>query len=136
MEHESPPDLADLVLAQTVDAVIYADAEGVIRLWNGAAEKVFGFSSQDAIGANLDLVIPERLREAHWRGFEAAMRSGTGRLAGRATLTKGLHKSGRSVYVEMSFSMVKDAAGRVIGSVAVARDVTEKHGKGREAAPG
>ena len=126
-------DLAARVLAQTVDAVIYADAEGIIRLWNAAAEKIFGFAAEDAIGASLDLIIPERLREAHWRGYRAAVGSGTTRLAGRATLTKGLHKEGRSVYVEMSFSVVKDAADRVIGSVAIARDVTERQLKARAA---
>ena len=42
-----------------------------------------------------------------------------------------LHKEGRSVYVEMSFSVVKDAADRVIGSVAIARDVTERQLKAR-----
>ena len=54
------------------------------------------------------------------------MASGTMRLAGRPTLTRGLHKSGAKLYVEMSFSLVRDAAGTVIGSVAVARDVTER----------
>jgi PAS domain S-box-containing protein len=115
MDNDQQPNLASLVLAQTPDAVIYADAEGVIRLWNPAAEKIFGFASEDAIGASIDLIIPERLRDAHWRGYRAAVNSGTMRLAGRATLTKGLHKSGRNVYVEMSFSVVKDTANHVIG---------------------
>ena len=128
------PSLAALILAQTVDAVIYADTEGVILLWNAAAEQLFGFVSEEAVGASLDLIIPERLREAHWRGYRAAMRSGRTRLGGRATLTKGLHKGGRSVYVEMSFSVVKDARNEVVGSVAIARDATDKHVKAHEAA--
>jgi PAS domain S-box-containing protein len=136
MPIEQQPRLADLIVAHTVDAVIYADVEGVIRLWNDAAQKVFGFERDDAVGASLDLIIPERLRDAHWRGYRAAMSSGTTRLGGRATLTKGIHKSGRSVYVEMSFSVVKDAANQVVGSVAIARDVTEKQTKARAAAAG
>ena len=136
MPIEQQPRLADLIVAHTVDAVIYADVEGVIRLWNDAAQKVFGFERDEAVGASLDLIIPERLRDAHWRGYRAAMSSGTTRLGGRATLTKGIHKSGRSVYVEMSFSVVKDAANQVVGSVAIARDVTEKQAKARAAAAG
>ena len=136
MPIEQQPRLADLIVAHTVDAVIYADVEGVIRLWNDAAQKVFGFERDEAVGASLDLIIPERLRDAHWRGYRAAMSSGTTRLGGRATLTKGLHKSGSSVYVEMSFSVVKDAANQVVGSVAIARDVTEKQAKARAAAAG
>jgi PAS domain S-box-containing protein len=133
VDNEQQPDLAASILAQTVDAVIYADAEGVIRLWNAAAERIFGFTSGEAVGASLDLIIPERLRNAHWTGYRAAVSSGKTRLGGRATLTKGLHKSGRSVYVEMSFSVVKDGAERVVGSVAIARDVTDKHVKAQEA---
>jgi PAS domain S-box-containing protein len=124
--------LAALIVAQTVDAVIYADADGIVRLWNAAAADLFGFGADEAVGASLDLIVPERLREAHWRGYRAAVSSGTTRLGGRATLTKGLHKSGRSLYVEMSFSVVKDAAGRGIGSVAIARDVTDKHANARK----
>jgi PAS domain S-box-containing protein len=136
MPIEQQPRLADLIVAHTVDAVIYADVEGVIRLWNDAAQKVFGFERDEAVGASLDLIIPERLRDAHWRGYRAAMSSGTTRLGGRATLTKGIHKSGSSVYVEMSFSVVKDAANQVVGSVAIARDVTERQTKARAAAAG
>jgi len=127
MANEQQPNIAALVLEQTVDAVIYADTDGVIWLWNAAAEKIFGFPRDEAVGASLDLIVPERLRQAHWRGYRAAMATGTTRLAGRATLTKGIHKSGTSVYVEMSFSVVKDAAERVLGSVAIARDVTDRH---------
>ena len=53
----------------------------------------------------------------------------TASVIGRAMLTKGLHKSGRSVYVEMSSSLLKDSADHGLGSVAIARDVTEKQVK-------
>jgi len=82
MHDALPRDLAALILGQAVDAVIYADREGVIRLWNAAAEQVFGFSSEEAIGSSLDLIIPERLRDGHWKGYRAAVSSGTTRLGG------------------------------------------------------
>jgi PAS domain S-box-containing protein len=132
MDDGKQAELVAAIVAQAVDAVVYADAEGVVRLWNAAAEKLFGFAPDEALGASLDLIIPERLREAHWRGYRAAVSSGATRLGGRATLTKALHKSGRALYVEMSFSVVKDPTGRVVGSVAIARDVTDKHLKARE----
>ena len=87
---------------------------------------MFGFSTAEAIGQSLDIIIPERLREAHWRGFHAAIASGKTRLNGRPTVTRALHKSGATLYVEMSFAMVCNTAGEVIGSVAVARDATER----------
>ncbi len=55
------------------------------------------------------------------------MQSGITRLGGRPTLTRGLHKSGRRLYVEMSFAVVRATSGLVAGSVAVARDATERH---------
>lgn len=136
MNHELPDNLEALLVAQTVDAVIYADVLGRVLLWNPAAAALFGFSADEALGAMLDFIIPEHLRAAHWRGYNAAVASGRTRLGGRPTLTKALHASGRALYVEMSFSLVKDVDDRVIGSVAIARDVTERQLKARQAASG
>ena len=115
-----------LILEQAADALIYASDRGVIERWNAAAAAMFGFSRAEALGQSLDLIIPEKLRPAHWRGFDAAMASGKTRLHGRPTLTRGLHKGGHRLYVEMSFAVVLDEAGKAIGSVAMARDVTER----------
>jgi PAS domain S-box-containing protein len=122
---EDPLQLAERILDQVADAIIYADRLGAIIRWNRASAALFGFSEEEALGQNLDLIIPEHLREGHWRGFEAAMTKGATRLQGRPTLTRALHKSGRKLYVEMTFAIVK-GAGEVIGSVAMARDVTER----------
>lgn len=119
--------LAEWILDQTGDAVIYADRAGTIARWNPAAAAMFGYSADEALGGNLDLIIPEHLRAAHWRGYEIAISSGALKLQGKPTLTRALHKSGRKLYVEMTFAIVKDnAGGEVLGSVAVARDVTER----------
>ena len=116
--------LCTQVVASLADALIFADVEGVMRIWNPAATKLFGFDAEAAIGASLDLIIPERLREAHWTGYRRAMASGNTRLLGAPTITRAQHKSGARLYVEMSFAVVRDARGVVCGSVAVARDVT------------
>lgn len=118
--------LGEAIVEHIAEGVIYANRDGAIERWNAAAAQMFGFSAAEAIGQSLDLMIPEQLRAAHWRGFNAAMNNSALRLNGRATLTRGLHKSGRKLYVEMSFSLVRDDAGAVVGSVAVARDVTER----------
>ena len=119
--------LAERIIDQVADAVIYASRSGVIMRWNRAAAALFGFSAQDALGQSLDLIIPEHLRAAHWRGFEAAVTTGAMKLEGRPTLTRALHKSGRKLYVEMTFAIVKgEAEGEVLGSVAMARDVTDR----------
>lgn len=118
--------LNDAIVEQMAEALIYANSEGIIERWNASAQAMFGFSASEALGHNLDLMIPEHLRKAHARGFDAAMASGKTRLHGRPTLTRALHKSGQKLYVEMSFSLVLDDTGSAVGSVAVARDVTER----------
>ncbi len=118
--------LGELILEQTADALVYSNREGVIERWNAAAASMFGYAFAEAYGQSLDLIIPEPLRAAHWRGFEAAMVNGSTRLHGRPTLTHAARKTGERIYVEMSFSLVIDELGKAIGSVAIARDVTER----------
>jgi PAS domain S-box-containing protein len=119
--------LAESILEQIADAVIYADETGTIRRWNYAAAALFGYSAAEALGQNLDLIIPEHLREAHWRGFERAMTSGVMKLQGRPTVTRATHQTGRKLYVEMTFALVKGKAEDAArGSVVVARDVTQR----------
>ncbi len=121
-----PSNLDARILDDVADALIYADRSGTITRWNRAATTLFGFTADEALGQSLDLIIPEHLREAHWKGFDAALESGTMKLAGRPTLTRAQHKDGRKLYIEMTFALVKDAGGAVLGSAAMARDVTER----------
>lgn len=125
--------LAERILDQLADAVIYANRSGEIVRWNRASTDMFGFSAEEALGLSLDLIIPEHLRASHWRGFNAAMTKGVTKLQGRPTLTRALHKSGRKLYVEMTFAVVKGDEGEVFGSVAMARDVTERVERERSA---
>lgn len=127
------PELGEWILDQVGDALIYAGRDGIIARWNQAAWRLFGYLPSEALGQNLDLIIPEHLRAAHWAGFNAAIASGKTRLEGRPTLTRAVHKDGRKLYVEMTFALVKDTAGTPLGSVAMARDVTARVEKERAA---
>jgi PAS domain S-box-containing protein len=132
MNASEAPDINDLIVEQMADALIYSDREGMICGWNAAAEALFGYPREEAVGQSLDLIIPERLRAAHWAGFDRAMASGATRLAGRATITRSLTRSQGAIYVEMSFAVVTKAGGQAIGSVAVARDATQRQQHDRE----
>src|SRR5262245_43114350 len=125
MEEQSRLD--ERVLDQVADAVICTDRSGAIIRWNAACTALFGYSAKETLGQSVELIIPEHLRAAHWSGFDAAMAKGVMKLEGRPTLTRALHKSGRRLYVEMTFAIVKgDTEGEVLGAVAMARDVTER----------
>ena len=119
--------LAEVILEHVADAVIYADDVGKIGYWNRAAAELFGYTPVEALGQSLDRIVPEHLRAGHWRGFDAAMTTGVMKLQGRPTLTRATHQTGRKLYVEMTFALVRGGAGTApLGAVAVARDVTER----------
>ncbi|WP_448956379.1 PAS domain S-box protein [Labrys neptuniae] len=124
---------ANAIVDQMADALIFAGLDGMIAGWNRASTALFGFERDEAMGQSLDLIIPSYLRDAHWTGFDAAVKTGRLKLAGKPTLTRALHKSGAKLYVEMSFAVVETAEG-VVGSVAVARDATERIERERAAA--
>jgi len=117
------------ILDDVADALIYSDRSGTIMRWNRASSALFGFSADEALGQNLDLIIPEHLRAAHWKGFEAALASGAMKLAGKPTLTRALHKDGRKLYVELSFGLVTTPDGEVAGSLAIGRPGNERYAK-------
>jgi len=118
--------LAAPILRSVPEAVIFCDLQGVIRVWNPGCEKVFGWSADEALGQSLDLIIPERLRKAHWEGFDAAVARGGVKPGRTAMITRALHKTKEFIYVDMSFEMVRDGQGHLLGSVAVARDATQR----------
>ena len=119
------------ILEHSGDAIIFANTAGVVQIWNRAASSLFGYSIEEALSGTMDLIIPEKLRAAHWAGFHLAMETGKTRLSGRPTITRATHKSGARLYVEMTFSVVRSEDGAVLGAVAVARDATERYERSR-----
>ena len=122
-------DLSAAIVEQVADAVIFADRRGIIRVWNAGAEVVFGYRADEALGRRLDLIIPQRLRAAHWAAFELAIETGRTKYGRQALTTRSMKKDGSKLYVDLSFALVTDDSSEALGSVAVARDVT-----GRQAA--
>lgn len=119
------------LVEQNPDAIIFADTEGTIRVWNVAAERIFGFSKEEAVGSNLDIIVPENLREAHWRGYKQAIQTGQTKYSGKFLHTKSLHADGSVIYVDIGFSIVLGPAKNVIGALASARDITTKYKEDR-----
>ena len=109
------------------DAIIYADAEGLIRFWNKAAERLFGFSEAEALGKTLDIIIPENLRQRHWSGYRETVRSGKSRYsAGDVLAVPALRKDGTRLSVEFTILPFRDREGRTLGMAATLRDVTRR----------
>ncbi len=123
--------IAELLVEQSPDGIVFADKAGIIRVWNIAAERIFGFTASDALGANLNIIIPERLRDTHWRGFERAIAERATKYAGQALPTRAVRSDGTYLYAELSFAIVLDAKSDVLGALAHARDITERFEKER-----
>jgi PAS domain S-box-containing protein len=116
---------ADRLVSGMSDAIVYADAEGVIRRWNRGATRIFGFSESEALGQSLDLIIPERLRERHWQGYHATMRSGQSRYGdGQILSVPALRRDGAGISVEFTIVPFTDDSGQMIGIAAIMRDAT------------
>jgi PAS domain S-box-containing protein len=126
------PTLATRLVAQAPDAVIFADTDGVIRAWNAAATALFGFSAEEALGEGLDLIVPERFRDAHWTGYRRALADGDTKYRGQALPTRSTKQDGTTIYIELSFAIVHGDGDAVIGALAHARDITERFLRERE----
>ena len=108
------------------DAVVFADREGIIRLWNGGAEAMFGFRADEALGRSLDLIIPEKMRKRHWEGYYKVMETGVTRYGKELLSVPGIRKDGSRVSLEFSVALIPGDDGSMQGIVAVLRDVTER----------
>lgn len=124
--------LATTLVEQSPDAMIFAGMDGMIVVWNDAAERVFGHKQEAAIGQSLDIIIPEQFRNAHWTGYDRALAAGETKYRGQALTTRAMRADGETIYVDLGFEIVKDASGAVIGAMATARDVTERFQRDRE----
>ena len=124
-------DLGKFVEA-AADAIIAADPEGKIVLWNSAAERMFGFKAQEALGRTLDLIIPERYRERHWSGFWGVMESGQTRYGSELLRVPALHQNGASLSIAFTVSLLKSSDGRVEAITAIVRDETARWNEERD----
>ena len=130
------PPITDAVLARVVvelsDAVVIADTAGTIRFWNGAAERIFGWTAEQALGASLDLIVPERQRTRHWEGYRRVMSSGTTKYGGDLLRVPSLHADGQRHSIAFTVTLLKDIDGTVAGIAAVVRDETDRWNQEQE----
>lgn len=119
--------LGAAILGAAADAIVAADRAGVITFWNPGAERIFGWSSAEAAGQSLDIMIPERLRARHWQGWSEVMATGESRYDhGDLLSVPGVRKDGSRVSLEFTIVPLKHEGGPIQGMVAILRDVTAR----------
>ena len=118
--------LCQRIVEDAADAIIFADRDGVIRLWNAGAQALFGYRPEEAVGKTLDLIVPERLRERHWQGFRRVIATGVTRYRRELLAVPATGKDGGRISVEFSIVMLRDPDGEPLGIAAIMRDVTQR----------
>ncbi len=114
------------LVEESRDAVIFADRDGIIRLWNKGAEEIFGFPAAAALGEPLDIIIPENLRQRHGDGYRRVMASGDTKYARDLLAVPALRRDGSRISVEFSIVLIREEGGEVQGAGAIIREVTAR----------
>jgi len=125
-----PIDLSKLV-ESIGDAIVVADANEKIVLWNPAATRIFGYSEQEALGGTLDLIVPERQSQKHNEGFSKSMETGTTRYGTTLLKVPAKHKNGSTLSIAFTVGMLFDSNGKANGVAAVIRDETARFAEER-----
>jgi len=119
-------ELCKSIVEQTQFAVIFSDQDGKIRFWNAGAEAMFGYSSQEAIGQSLDLIVPERQRARHWEGYAKVMATGVTKYGREMLAVPAMRKDGGRISVEFSIVLLRAPSGEMLGAAAIMQDVTAR----------
>jgi diguanylate cyclase (GGDEF)-like protein/PAS domain S-box-containing protein len=110
------------VVQSSEDAIVTRSPDGVITSWNPGAERLYGYSAEEALGKGMDVLVPEELRE---QAAERIDRILAGERVGHFE-TQRLRKDGTTIDVSLTMSPVVDGDNRLIGVSAIARDITER----------
>ena len=90
---------------------------------------MFGYSSAEAVGQSLDLIIPEPLRSRHWEGYWRVMAAGETKYKTGLLYSPGLCKDGSRISLEFSMVLLRDEAGIMRGCASIMRNVTDRWNK-------
>lgn len=118
--------LCQQIVDNASDAIIFADRNGVIRLWNAGAERIFGFNADEMVGKSMDPIIPENLRARHWEGYDDTMKTGRTQYSRNLLAVPALRKDGTRISIEFTIALIRDENGQLLGPAAILRDVTAR----------
>jgi PAS domain S-box-containing protein len=110
------------IVESSEDAIVSKDLNGIIASWNAGAQRIFGFSPEEAIGQPITIIIPPELRDEE-KQIIKRLRNGE-RIEHFETVR--VTKSGERLNISLTVSPVRDSRGRIIGASKIARDVTER----------
>ncbi len=110
--------------AATPGAVICADRHGCVTHWNGAAERLLGWTAAEAIGQTLEMIVPRELRAAHAAGFARLATAGDQAFAGRTVELPALRRDGTTFPAQITLSCWREDGAPAFG--ASIHDITDR----------
>ena len=120
------------IVENSPTAILFADREGKIRLWNAGAETMFGYTAQEALGQSLDLIVPDRQRARHWEGWVKVMATGVTKYGRDPLAVPAMRKDGSRISIEFNVVLVRADSGDLAGVAAMVQDVTARWQKQKE----
>lgn len=118
--------LCQHIVDNTQEAIIFADHDGLIRLWNTGAEAIFGYTAAEVLGQSLELIIPECLRDQHRDGFRRVMATGVTQYARKLLAVPATRKGGARISLEFTVVLIRGENREILGIAAILRDVTAR----------
>jgi PAS domain S-box-containing protein len=113
------------VIEQASEAVLFADANEIIKIWNKKAELVFGYTSEEAIGRPLAIIIPDRFLSRHQGGYKGVIKTGVTAYDGKILSVPAKRKDGSTISIEFSVAIIREQR-EILGISAIIRDTTEE----------
>lgn len=113
------------VIEQASEAVLFADANEIIKIWNKKAQLVFGYTSEEAIGRPLAIIIPDRFLSRHQDGYKGVIKTGVTAYDGKVLSVPAKRKDGSTISIEFSVAIIREK-GEILGVSAIIRDMTEE----------
>ena len=118
--------LCQHIIENTQEAIIFADRDGIIRLWNIGAEAIFGYTASEALGQTLELIIPERLRDRHREGYRRVIATGITQYDRKLLAVPATRKDGARISLEFTVVLIRGVHRDILGVAAILRDVTAR----------
>jgi two-component system CheB/CheR fusion protein len=109
------------IVESSVDAIFSKDLDGVIQTWNQGAERLYGYTAEEAVGKSIQTVVPPDRRD-EWHGMMARVRRGE---SVQRLETERIRKNGQRIPVSLTISPLRDSSGNVVSTSAIERDISE-----------
>ena len=122
------PELIDFktLVSNIGEGVIISDRDENILFWNASAQRIFGYSQDEALGKTLSIITPERFRERHSKGYFHTMETGKTKYGTTLLRVPAVHQDGRSISIAFSVTLIFNEQDEAVAIAAIVRDETER----------